>query len=100
MRGLNLYCIVALLLAGCSAAQIQQRQAVLITLKADAQTVLVTGCANAPAIEAVASLVMPLLPAGTDKDALAKGLAVAEPDIAEVCAKVTAMQPAPVIPAP
>ena len=92
MRTLTAFSCMAVLLVGCSAAQVQKTQSVVVKLKADAQTVLVTGCAGAPIAEVLLTTFLAGLPPGTDKDQLASGVAVAEPYINQVCATVNAAQ--------
>lgn len=79
--------IIAVLIAGCGQdpAKLQQ---VLVKAHGDAQTVLVTGCKDAPVIELATKTVLTFLPPGTTLDAVKAGVAVAEPEINAICAKV------------
>lgn len=76
------------LLSGCSAAQIQKTEAVIVKLKADAQRVAIVGCQNLPLVDLTIDTVLPLLPPGTTIDQIDKGWQVAEPKIREFCARV------------
>ncbi|MDP2381253.1 MAG: hypothetical protein Q8N00_00455 [Nitrospirota bacterium] len=93
--------ILLLGLVGCSGTQLQQTQAVLVKLKADAQTVAIAGCANAPLAELLLSTALELLPPGTTIDQIHAGMTLAQPQIAAFCARLQQLHaPAvPVVPA-
>lgn len=90
-------CLVLLLFAGCSAAQIQHTQSVIVKLKADAQTVAIAGCANVPLAELLLSTALELLPPGTTIDQIHAGMQLAQPQIAAFCARLQQLQ-APAVP--
>ena len=87
-------------LISCSATQIQKDQAVVLKLKADAHTVLITGCANLPVMEVLLSTVLEFVPAGTDKDKVTAGVATYGPQATALCAKLTATPAVAPVPAP
>lgn len=92
---LALLALSELILLSCSAAQLQKEQAVLVKLKADAQTVAVAGCQNLPAVEVALPLVLEYLPAGTSKETITTGLQLAGPQVDALCKKLLATRSAP-----
>jgi SpoU rRNA methylase family enzyme len=75
---------------GCSAAQVQKDQVVLMQLKTDTNTVVVSGCKDLPAVEVLAGTIIPLVP---QLAASAPTIAVAESLADSVCKAVLASQP-------
>lgn len=90
--------LIAGLLAGCSAAQVQKTEAVLVKLKADATRVAIAGCANLPLIDVSIGTALDLLPPGTTVDDIERGWSVAEPQIRAFCEKLAQQQLRPVTP--
>lgn len=89
--------VLLLGLLGCSAAQIQKTQSVIVKLKADAQTVAIAGCANAPLAELLLETALELLPPGTTIDQIHAGMQLAQPQIASFCARLQQLH-APAVP--
>ena len=80
-----------LTLVGCTAAQIQANHVFLTNLGADANTVLVTGCANLPATEMDISLISAVTP----PDPTVKSAVAVDETVANIiCAKLAADQAA------
>lgn len=94
VRNVTASCLALLVvgLVGCNAAQIQKTQDVLVKLKADAQTVAVVGCANAPVAELLLDTALELLPPGTTIDQIHAGMQLAQPQIAAFCARLQQLQ--------
>lgn len=92
MKVLILGILIVISSWGCSAAQVQKDQLVLMKLKADTNTVLVTGCANLPATEVVVGVITPLVP---QLAASAPAIAASEGLANSICAAVKASQAQP-----
>lgn len=82
------------LLAACNASETAKAKQILMTVSADAKTIVVTGCKDAPTAEVAANVVLGALPPGTTLDAVKVGAALAEPQINAICAQVVAAQTA------
>lgn len=93
-------CVALLLLVGCSAAQVQQNQAVLVQLRTFNHNVVVSGCAGLPTAEVLAGVVVPLIPQlAASGPAIAVGEDVANKLCAVVAAQVAAQKAGAVAPA-
>ena len=75
-------------LTACTELQAKKATDVIVRLQANAETVLVTGCTNAPTAQVLVAMVMEFIPEGTDKDKLQRGITVANANIEAICAKV------------
>jgi hypothetical protein len=80
--------LLSALAMGCSAAQVQKTQAVIVKLKADAQHVAVIGCQNLPLLDVTMDVALTLLPPGTTIDQINRGWTVAEPEIRAFCERL------------
>jgi hypothetical protein len=80
--------IGAIGLAGCSATKGQTQQDVLLTLRADTQSVLIAGCAGLPVADVLLETILEFVPEGTDKDKVVHGLTLAGAKAQALCAKL------------
>lgn len=91
-KALLLPIMCAALLSACANDPAKQQR--LIQIQGNVQSVIVTGCQNAPAIEVALALIQEFLPQGTTATEVKAGLTLGEKAVDQLCAKIAASAPA------
>lgn len=79
--------------AACSSAQIQKSQVQVKMIESTLDRVVITGCADAPIVEAGINTVLQFLPPGTTAEAVKAGVIIPETAINALCSQIKPASP-------
>ena len=90
----QILCAIGLMigLSACSGVQLQKAQAIVVKVEAGAQTAIVTGCKDLPAIEVALNVVEGFAPAKATVTGVEVAVKAGETVADSLCAKVVALK--------